>query len=423
MACKRSGVQIPSAPHKIMKKFLSETKELILSQGTIAILAIIQIRIVAKSLGPESYGIIGVYLGIIGLCFRFLSSRNSDLVLMNFKSHSGNFLNSSLTFELLMGFLSFIFVILLMSIFINLDLLSIESIPNYLILFIFSRIFLNLLEVFKGMFTHIGDMKIYSSIETLNNILRFLLVVGFILYEPTIQNFFIALTLHSFITGALVSFVIITKNTNQNKKVSFKEYLNLSRNNFLKIRADQTVGLIPAQLDVVVVGLLTDFYSAGVYRVARKLVEPVNYIVVAFSPWMLNKINNDAKFDFRNLTYKILIPIASGLLIFYILFGEELIRFIAGDDYINSYEPLLILLIGYLFYLLTFWTRHYLFLNNLILQHTIGRFIYLIFFIVLSSLLIDNLSYRAVALSIAIGMVCQKLYELFVYFTYRDLNK
>jgi O-antigen/teichoic acid export membrane protein len=111
------------------------------------------------------------------------------------------------------------------------------------------------------------------------------------------------------------------------------------------------------------------------------------------------------------------------LLIFYILFGEELIRFIAGDDYINSYEPLLILLIGYLFYLLTFWTRHYLFLNNLILQHTIGRFIYLIFFIVLSSLLIDNLSYRAVALSIAIGMVCQKLYELFVYFKTRNLNK
>jgi O-antigen/teichoic acid export membrane protein len=193
--------------------------------------------------------------------------------------------------------------------------------------------------------------------------------------------------------------------------------------NFFKIRADQAVGLIPAQLDVVLVGLLTDFYSAGVYRVARKLVEPVNYIVVAFSPWMLNKINNDEKFNFRNLTYRILIPIASGLLIFYILLGEELIRLIAGNDYINSYEPLLILLIGYLSYLLTFWTRHYLFLNNLILQHTLGRLIYLIFFIVLSFSLIDNLSYSAIALSIAIGMVCQKIYELFVYFKTRNLNK
>jgi O-antigen/teichoic acid export membrane protein len=306
---------------------------------------------------------------------------------------------------------------------VNFELLNIESIPIYLIIFVFSRIFLNLLEVFKGMFTHIGDMKIYSLVETLNNILRFILVVGLILYDPTIKNFFFALTLHSFITGFIVLFILIAKNTNQNKKVGLKEYFNLSRNNFLKIRADQAVGLIPAQLDVVVIGLLTDFYSAGIYRVARKLVEPVNYIVVALSPWMLNKISSNDKFDFRNLTYRILIPISGGLLILYISLGEELIRIIAGIDYINSYQPLLILLIGYLSYLLTFWTRHYLFLNNLILQHTIGRSIYLVIFVVLSSLLIDKFSYSGVALSITIGMICQKIYELFIYFQTNNLNK
>ena len=56
MACKGSGVQIPSAPLKIMKKFLDETKELLLSQGLIAVLAIIQVRVVATNLGPEVYG-------------------------------------------------------------------------------------------------------------------------------------------------------------------------------------------------------------------------------------------------------------------------------------------------------------------------------------------------------------------------------
>ena len=86
MACKGSGVQIPSAPLTIMKKFLNETKELLLSQGLIAVLAIIQVRVVATNLGPEAYGNIGVYLGLVGLSFRILSSRNSDLVLINFKS-------------------------------------------------------------------------------------------------------------------------------------------------------------------------------------------------------------------------------------------------------------------------------------------------------------------------------------------------
>jgi len=69
-----------------MKKFLNETKELLLSQGFIAVLAIIQIRIVATNLGPELYGNIGVYLGFIGISFRLLNSRNSDLILMNFAS-------------------------------------------------------------------------------------------------------------------------------------------------------------------------------------------------------------------------------------------------------------------------------------------------------------------------------------------------
>ena len=61
----------------------------------------------------------------------------------------------------------------------------------------------------------------------------------------------------------------------------------------------------PQHLDVVVIGFFADFYSAGIYRIAKKLVEPINYLVVAFSPWMLNKINNDEKYNFRKLTIQI----------------------------------------------------------------------------------------------------------------------
>ena len=101
MACKGSGVQIPSAPHNFMKSFVLETKELLLSQGVIAILAIIQIRIVATNLGPEVYGKIGVYWGLIALSFRLLNSRNSDLILINFKNKDKNFLRSSILFEII----------------------------------------------------------------------------------------------------------------------------------------------------------------------------------------------------------------------------------------------------------------------------------------------------------------------------------
>jgi len=399
-----------------MKEFLFETKELLLSQVTIAVLAIIQIRIVAKSLGPESYGVIGVYLGIIGLCFRFLSSRNSDLVLINYKSYDKNFLRSSIIFELCMGLFSVIFSLTLLLITANYGLLDIKSIPNYLLLFICSRVFLNLLEVFKGTYTYKGDMKTYSVVESSASILRFALVVFFILQNPTIENFFVALSLHSFLTGLIVFFVLIFSNQNKDKKVGFKEYIKISKNNFFKIRTDQAVGLIPAQLDVVILGLLTDFYSAGIYRVARKLVEPVNYIVVAFSPWMLNKINKDDKYNFRKLIFNILIPISIGIILIYIIYGEDMLILIAGIDYISSYTPLLILLMGYIFYLLTFWSRHYLFINDLITQHTIGRLLYLVIFVSLSFLLTESLTFNGVAISISAGMIIQKLYEIYVYF-------
>ena len=65
-----------------MKNFLRETKELIVSQGTIAIIAILQVSITAKILGPSKYGLIAIYIAITATAFRLLSSRNSDIVLL-----------------------------------------------------------------------------------------------------------------------------------------------------------------------------------------------------------------------------------------------------------------------------------------------------------------------------------------------------
>ena len=191
MACKGSGVQIPSAPHNFMKNFVLETKELLLSQGVIAILAIIQIRIVATNLGPEIYGKIGVYWGLIALCFRLLNSRNSDLVLINFKNKDKNFLRSSILFEIILGLISSFIALSLFLISINLEILDTNQIPFYIFIFIFSRVFLNILEVFKGFYTHFGNMKIYSLVESSNSISRFVLVVSFIIYNPQIESFFL----------------------------------------------------------------------------------------------------------------------------------------------------------------------------------------------------------------------------------------
>ena len=413
MACKGSGVQIPSAPLKIMKKFLDETKELLLSQGLIAVLAIIQVRVVATNLGPEEYGNIGVYLGLVGLSFRILSSRNSDLVLINFKSTHKNFLNSAIYFEILLGIVSLIFVYGIFFVYYN-------FIFNYLILYFVTRVFLNILEVFKGVFTHNGDMKTYSLVESSSNITRFILVVTFVSLNPDISSFFYALTFHQLFVSVLVLLLLLKKETNKAEKITFKEYIKMSKSNFYKIRTDQSVGLIPTHLDVVVIGYFADYYSAGIYRIAKKLVDPINSLNVALSPWMLNKINNQGDYNFRNLFINILLPSSVIIVSFYYLFGSNLIEIIAGDEFADAFLPMMILLFGFMSYYLTFWTRHFLFMNDLIHKHTIGRVINLIIFLSTAPFFISNFGFNGIAISISLSTAFQKLYEFSVYLKYKN---
>ena len=413
MACKGSGVQIPSAPLTIMKKFLNETKELLLSQGLIAVLAIIQVRVVATNLGPEAYGNIGVYLGLVGLSFRILSSRNSDLVLINFKSTNKNFLNSAIYFEILLGSVSLIFVYGIFFVYYN-------FIFNYLILYFVTRVFLNILEVFKGVFTHNGDMKTYSLVESSSNITRFVLVVTFVSLNPDISSFFYALTFHQLFVSVLVLLLLIKKDTNKAEKITFKEYIKMSKSNFYKIRTDQSVGLIPTHLDVVVIGYFADYYSAGIYRIAKKLVDPINSLIVAFSPWMLNKINKQGDYNFRNLFINILLPSSVIIVSIYYLFGRNLIEIIAGDEFADAFLPMMILLFGFMSYYLTFWTRHFLFMNDLIHKHTIGRVINLIIFLSTAPFFISNFGFNGIAISISLSTAFQKLYEFSVYLKYKN---
>ena len=415
MACKGSGVQIPSAPLDKMKNFFIETKELLLSQGIIAVLAIIQVRVVATNLGPEIYGNIGVYLGFVGISFRILNSRNSDLILINSNLTDKNFTKSAVYLELILGVVSLFFVSSIFFIYY-------KSIENYLVLYFFTRVLFNTQEVFKGVFTHTGDMKTYSLVESFSNITRFILVVSFISFSPSISSFFFALSIHQVVVSILVLILLYKSNLNQSETMNFKEYMRLSKKSFYKIRTDQAVGLIPTHLDVVVIGYFANYYSAGIYRIAKKLVDPINSVIVAFSPWMLNKISKNNNYNFKKLTINILIPSSILIIFIYYLFGNQLIQLIAGNAFYDSFSPMMILLVGFISYYLTFWTRHYLLLNDLILKHTIARVVNLVTFVLTAPLLITNYGFNGIALSISMSVLFQKIYELFVYLKNKNLK-
>jgi len=398
-----------------MKKFFIETKELLLSQGIIALLAIIQVRVVATNLGPEIYGNIGVYLGFVGISFRILNSRNSDLILINSSLTDKNFIKSAVYLELILGVVSLFFVSSIFFIYY-------KSIDNYLILYFFTRVLFNIQEVFKGVFTHTGDMKTYSLVESFSNVIRFILVVSFISFSPSIGSFFFALSIHQIVVSILIFILLYKSNLNQSETMNLKEYMRLSKKSFYKIRTDQAVGLIPTHLDVVVIGYFANYYSAGIYRIAKKLVDPINSVIVAFSPWMLNKISKNNNYNFKKLTINILIPSSILIIFLYYLFGNQLIQLIAGNAFYDSFSPMMILLVGFIAYYLTFWTRHYLLLNDLILKHTIARVINLVAFVLTAPFLITNYGFNGIAFSISLSVLLQKIYELSVYLKNKNLK-
>ena len=137
---------------------------------------------------------------------------------------------------------------------------------------------------------------------------------------------------------------------------------------------------------------------------------------------MLNKISKNNNYSFKKLTKNILIPSSILIIFLYFLFGNQLIQLIAGNAFYDSFSPMMILLVGFISYYLTFWTRHYLLLNDLILKHTIARVINLGAFVLTAPLLITNYGFNGIAISISLSVLLQKIYELSVYLKNKNLK-
>ena len=147
MACRGSGVQIPSAPRCIMNyfksiyKFIFETKTLVLSQFFIASLSLIQASIVARELGPSKFGQAALVLSLPAIIFRSIHSRSSDFTLValrDLKVKKEHVIASSFLIDLFSGLIASIISFLLsipFAIYFGLD--GVSSVYKVFLLYIF----------------------------------------------------------------------------------------------------------------------------------------------------------------------------------------------------------------------------------------------------------------------------------------------
>ena len=421
MACRGSGVQIPSAPLTKMnisyiKKIFLETKELFTSQALIAILSLVQVSYVVKQLGAEKYGVITLLVTFISLFFRALHSRNSDVALLAFKKEDKNIFYPALLFDFLIGILA---MILCLTIYVTpyFSKINIENFTMYLLFFLICRTIFNFSETSKATLINTGKLKILSYMELLGILIRFFLIISLISIDPTIQNYLLGQSLYLLSYG-LIAVVVSRKEINTKRyesKMSIGEYWLSVKNIYKKIRYDQVLGLIPQHFDILLLSLLGDLTLVGIYKFAKRLVEPINYIVTAFNPWIQNQYSKRKYIDFSDFVKKLLLPLSSIILLIFITTGKKIIELIGSNEFVGSYEPMIILTFGYLIYLLTFWIRQSLLFNDLIIYHAYGRLVYSFVFIILSIPLTNFFNVAGLAFSLSSAIALQKLFEYIVY--------
>ena len=399
-----------------IKNLISEIKELASSQMFIVILLFAQVSIVTKGLGTIKYGQAVLVLALVAIIFRSLHARNSDVTLLMIQKYGEKMYTRSLFFDLIIGVICYSLCLIIFGSQVN-TFFGNYSMSYALNFFLLARITQTFSESSKAILTYNGNFKKFALVETISNLFRFLVIVFLFNSNASIDNYLIGHATFS-VTYGIFS-LIICREYLLISEISLKnllDYFTKFKSDFVKQRYDQLVGIIPQHFDLVILGYFTDFSTVGIFRIAKRLIEPINYIVSVLTPYVQNKLSReDQNIRFNKLLMNILLPISSVLLAFYIYFGNGLINLISGPSFENAYHPLLILLIGYIVYLNTFWVRQLLLFKNLIHYHAFSRIVSLIVFLISAFFLSPAYGANGLALALSLGMISQKVYEFYSY--------
>ena len=286
-----------------------------------------------------------------------------------------------------------------------------------LTILLFSRVIQTLSESSKAVLTFHGKFKKFAFVDSASNILRFLAIVILFYFEQSIENYILGQALFSFSYGLLGVFVCRKYLEISDISIkNIKEYFQVFKLDFFKQRADQLIGIIPQHLDLIILGYFTDFSTVGVFRIAKRLVDPINYVITILNPYVQNKLSSDdADINFRDLIKNFLLPLIFVLAISYVSLGKNFIQILSGKEFLEAFFPMMILLGGYFTYLATFWIRQLLLFNDLLQYHAVSRLIATASFLVLSLLLVNQYGANGLAAALSISMVLQKVYEFRIY--------
>ena len=351
--------------------------------------------ILARSLGPESFGILNYLLAFIFL-FTALSSLGMNPVLTNliiknkYKNNHVTVMNAYYIRSIfsLVNYLIFIFVINL----INKD----QIYFNYSII-LGIGIILKSSEVLFSYF----EAKSFSKYIVLSQLVGLISSVLIIIYIISAGLDFVyiyyALIIDIFLVFILINIFYYIKINNLFAKINFS-IINAIIKKSLPVLFSTISIILYMRIDQIMINSMINEYSLGVYSVSVRFIEIFHFIpkiiMISFLPFLLiSKKYNLNLLKINSIIFKLSLIVT----IFIFFSSEYLVTFIFGENYTNSIITTKILSFSVIFVFYGVTNEHWYVKNNLQKYYAINVFLGALTNILLNYILILNFGIEGAA--------------------------
>ncbi len=445
-AIRRGWAFIEWLMQKIFRRsFVRNVGVLTLAKSITLILSFVQGILIARWLGPELYGIAALIMGFPNSVYTFFDARSSEASIRYLSEfHVRGERERALAMcklgyavDLGIAILAFV-VVLAMAQWAASRIVQRPETTTLII--IYSAAFLPraLMGTSYAMLIALERFSWIASLEILTGGLRTVLVLGLVVASWQVTGVIwgnaIAMSIMGLLYG-IVAYMSCRKAWQASWLSSnWKALRGYFRPIFRFVAYSDLsllIGMVPQQLDVVLLGYFREPTEVGYYKLTKSIVttgispliaplQSVLYPRLA-KTWALRD-GKALRKDIRQVATYVGIPLG-GAIILAALLMPFIIPALAGDTYRPAIIATQILLVGYSIRLTFFWLRPLYFALDRVREWNWGIFIYSSLFLIICFLVVKSWGYKGMALSSTLSLVPMYLLMLIViYKTLKGLN-
>jgi O-antigen/teichoic acid export membrane protein len=418
--------QVPSLPglwaavngRVFARKFVRDVGLLTVANFASAAISLVQGVLIARWLGPESYGVAALLMSYPDLVYTFFDARSSDASVKYLgEFHTRGEREQALAVckigylvDLAMAGIAF-GVVLATAFWVAENIAHAPDSAWLVLLYSAALVPRAFVGTSYAVLVTLGHFSRMALLDTAMTVLRTALVLGLVLAGWQVAGVIWGNAIALMVTGAwygLVGYVVARRTWGGSWHHARWSVLKGYRRAILRFLAhnelNALLGMIPKQLDTVLLGYFRNPLEVGYYRLAKSLANVVSYLVGPLQsvtyPELARLWGAGDREGFcrrlGHLTWQVGVPLALGVLIG-VAFVPSLLTRLVGEAYRPAIPATQILLVGSAIWLALFCLRPTYFVADRITRWMVGNALYSAAFLVLSVLTVNRWGYLGMA--------------------------